>query len=178
MINFEACVEKPIGAYQRFLEQMKLIGLIATSLGRRFPNESCDKFIATTEFIDPANFYACTTIIYKYPMNGGLQLAIGLDHFLPAHPGHTSRPYEKYASISLSNRGLIDLRAKPCFVPEAEHFEEPTPDPKFPHPRTITKEFFLFDHWLVRGPITSLGPRTREFLYGFLDQAVNDLLAA
>lgn len=162
--------------YQQFLQQMRMVAIIATN-GRRYQNNTSNKFVATTEWQNPADFYVFETTVYKFPMNGGLQFNVGLERFKPAHPDHSPYSYERYASIHLSNCGDIDLRAKPCFVPQAEDFEQPIPDPEFSGnwSRAIIKEFFSFNHWLIRGPITSLGPKTKAFLYGFANQAIQDV---
>lgn len=160
----------------QFLQQMKIVGMIATQLGTRYPYNHETKYLATTEHRNPADFYVCQTILWHKQHHPNLGFELMLRRCFPAHPGHTYQPFEFSSSVRLGSDGVVELRAKPCFVPESDEWEEPLPDRRFPQKRQITREFFLKDHWLIRGPLTSLGPKTKKFLFSFTTQTVKEIM--
>ncbi len=163
--------------YLRFIEQMATAGQIALQKGERISNGRRQRYQAKSGIGNPTDFYVCEIEVDNKPDIESRHPTIELARFLPSQSRtNLTRPYQHHVIVQVECSGLITLRLNPESTPGFDYFEEPTGNERFQGPGIITKAQFKEDHFLIRGPITSLGAKTRDYLFGFVDNSLNEIL--
>lgn len=163
-----------------FLMQMKSLAGLTAQYGSTTTNTDINQVhgvaVLTTEHIDPADFIACELEVFG--SNSGFERgSFAVTRCLPSKKEDPPRPFERAAKISVNSEGLIRLMAMTAYYPQTIQFEPPLPNPLFGKPRQVLKEMFhgQSTHMLIQGPLTSLGPNTKEFIYGLTNDIYQQL---
>lgn len=176
-LPYNSPIEDPL--LTDFLMKMKTMAYLTATFGEIFSNNEPNlidwKSILTTEHLDPTNFVATELTVYgtNRDFHRG---AFSIYRCLPSQTD-TAIPYERAASIELDSSGTVGIRTMPPFYPESALFEAPSLDGRFTQPRQITKETFL-GKTLVRGPLSSLGPNTKQAIYRITNEIYGQLISS
>jgi hypothetical protein len=163
-----------------FLMQMKSLAGLTAQYGSTTTNTDINQVhglaVLTTEHIDPADFIAFELEVFG--SNSGFERgSFAVTRCLPSKKEDPPRLFERAAKISVNSEGLIRLMAMTAYYPQTDQFESPLPNPLFGRPRQVVKEMFQGQstHMLIQGPLTSLGPNTKEFIFGLTNDIYQQL---